>query len=368
MEQNGTILICPLNWGLGHVSRDIPIIRRLLDKNFRVIVAGGKVITDLICSEFPEIETELLPDVEITYSISDNQTIILLRQLPKAVFSLFREKRVTARLVKKYNPKLIISDNRYAVRHRKVKSIIITHHLMLKMPKKLEWLEKATNMLIKRLVSKFDLCWIPDNPLPYSLAGDIVHKYPLPKNARLIGPISSFMDDYLQNHPKNDFFNKENKYDLLAIISGPEPQRSLLQMLLLINLSLQNIKCLVVTGTFEEFLKPDFTANITLLPHLDACSLAHYIKNTPIVVSRAGYSTIMDLWFLRKNAILIPTPGQTEQEYLAQKSQLMNHFFLEQSQIDKFNFTQHTINENNNTQSFYQENLLDKNINEILNR
>ena len=320
-------LICPLNWGLGHVSRDIPIIRRLLKKGFRVIVAGDQPVIDLIRSEFPDIETEPLPGKKITYSKRNSQTIHLLLQLPSSLFWVWREKKLVAHLVKKYNPDCIISDNRYGVRHPKVNSIIITHQLMLKLPKSLNWFEKPVNSLIKRLVSRFDLCLIPDNPLPNSLAGDLVHKYPLPKNACFIGPLSRFIDEYPAHQT-------DCKYDLLAILSGPEPQRTILQQKLTEKLLTENLKCLIVTGTLKMNSAPESIKNITFVPHLESSILADYIKNTPIVISRAGYSTIMDLWYLKKNAILIPTPGQTEQEYLAQRSALRNHIFISQSELD----------------------------------
>ena len=365
MNKTDTILICPLNWGLGHVSRDIPIIRRLITQKFRVIVAGDQTIIDYISYEIPDIETELLPDVNISYSKGNSQIIKLLYQFPKSIYSFYREKKLTAQLVIKYNPILIISDNRYGVRHPNVKSVIITHQLMLKMPKYLKWLEKITNRLIKKLVSKFDVCWIPDNPLPYSLAGDLVHKYSLPKNAILIGPISRFMDDFTLNNSQKDNFHSNNKYDLLAIISGPEPQRTILQQKLSQKLSTQNIKCLIVAGTITENSEIKQSKNIAILPHLDSYILANYIINTPIVVSRAGYSTIMDLWYLKRRAILIPTPGQTEQEYLAKNSLKQNHFFLKQSEILDFDFTQHTVKETDNKFQF-DEKLLDKNLANIL--
>jgi len=322
-----SILVCPLNWGLGHASRDIPIIRTLLEGGYRVIVAGDQSVIDLIRSEFPDIETEPLPGKKISYSKRNSQTIHLLLQLPSALFWVWREKKLTDKLVKKYNPECIISDNRYGVRHPKVNSIIITHQLMLKLPKSLKWFEKPVNILIKRLVSRFNCCLIPDNPLPNSLAGDLVHKYPLPKNARFIGPISRFMFEY-------PHYQTDDKYDLLVIISGPEPQRTILQQKLTEKILSEDLNCLMITGTLNDNDTPKSLKNIKFVPHLESYILAEYIKNTPIIVSRAGYSTIMDLWHLKKNAILIPTPGQSEQEYLAQRSELQNHTFIPQSDID----------------------------------
>ncbi|MDR2928566.1 MAG: hypothetical protein LBV41_10300 [Cytophagaceae bacterium] len=360
MDARRVILICPLYWGLGHASRDIPVIRRLLKHNYRVIVAGEQPVLDLVSAEFPCIETELLQGKHILYSKGNSQTLQLLRQLPSALLWVYREKKLTAELVKKYNPVCIISDNRYGVRHPKVKSVIITHQLMLKLPRLRKWFEKPVNSLIKRLVSQFDLCWIPDNLPPYSLAGDLAHKYPLPANARFTGALSRFMDAY------PSCFSSE-KYDVLVIISGPEPQRTLLQTMLIEKLSSENVKCLMVAGTLKEQDVPPSPSNIKIVPHLESSALAGYIANTPIVISRSGYTTIMDLWFLQKSAVLIPTPGQTEQEYLAKRSHLFYHTFLSQHEIASFNFAQSPVHNNSSRLPFSFGNLLDKAVEEIAN-
>ena len=329
MDSPKTILICPLNWGLGHASRDIPIIRKLKCEGFRIIAAADYHILKLIKSEFPDIETEYFPGLQITYSQKNSQVTHLLKQLPAAFLWVWREKKYTAHFVKKYNPVCIISDNRYGVRHSKVKSIFITHQLMLKMPEKLAWLEKSIHWLIKKLVSRFDFCLIPDNPLSGSLAGELVHKYPFPGNARLIGALSRFMHQY------NDVEDDNNKYELLVILSGPEPQRTILQKILTEKVVAEKIKTLMITGVLNnETVEKE---NLKILSHLESNELRRFIMKTPYIISRSGYSTIMDLWFLNRSAILIPTPGQTEQEYLAQIAGNSNHIFLQQSEIQNIN-------------------------------
>ena len=330
MDSPKTILICPLNWGLGHASRDIPIIQRLKCEGFRIIVAADYPILELIKSEFPNIETEYFPGLQITYSQKNSQVTHLLKQLPAALKWFRKEKKHTARLVKKYNPACIISDNRYGVRHPKVKSVFITHQLMLKMPKKLVWLEKPVHLLIKKLVSQFDLCWIPDNPLYDSLAGDLVHKYPFPDNALLIGALSRFMNQC------NNIEDDNNEYELLIILSGPEPQRTILKEILTEKVITEGIKTLMITGSLNNEIIE--RGNLKILPHLESNELRQLIIKTPNIISRSGYSTIMDLWFLNRNAILIPTPGQTEQEYLAKVPANSNHIFIRQSEIQNINF------------------------------
>lgn len=330
-HQKGTILVCPLNWGLGHATRDIPIIKRLMARGFRVVVASEATIIDLLLQEIPGLETDYFPGARITYSAGNNQLWVLLKQLPAAIAWLFREKKITRQLVNKYRPVAIISDNRYGVRHPKVKSILITHQLMLKMPKGLSALEKPFHRLVKKLVAKFDHCWIPDLPPPYSLAGDLVHRYPLPHNATLAGPLSRFMDaprwQQTSSQPETD------GSELLILLSGPEPQRTILENLLREKVVEEKIKTIMVTGKPGSNPEPVQDSFLHIYSHVESRQLQALLKTTPAILCRSGYSTLMDLWFLNRQALLISTPGQTEQEYLAGYHHLKGHFSLSQKEL-----------------------------------
>lgn len=313
MNTNKTILICPLNWGLGHATRDIPIIRRLQSMGYKVIVATESPLTELLNEAVPGLTFEYFPGPKVTYSKTKLLTIKLLGQIPNWIRWLKKERKTIDRLVQKHQPHLIVSDNRYGAHHPKVRSILITHQLMVKLPKGLQWAESLAHQLIGSLVSRFDACWVPDFEKAASLAGDLVHRYPLPANARLIGPISRFMDIPLPGssvHPQ---------YECVAILSGPEPQKSLLKTRLIEHLARHSLKSLIVTGEPNRELEKNFykEKTITLIPHLNQEKLAQLICHTPIIVARSGYSTIMDLYFLNRKALLVPTPGQTEQNYLA---------------------------------------------------
>ena len=315
-SQKGTILVCPLNWGLGHATRDIPVIKRLMARGFRVIVASEANILHLLQQEIPYLETDYFPGAKITYAPGNNQVWALLRQLPSALAWLNREKKITRHLVNKYKPIAIISDNRYGVRHSKVKSILITHQLMLKMPAGWSALERPFHWLVKHLVSKFDHCWIPDLPQPHSLAGDLTHKYPLPKNAKLVGPLSRFMDPIQPNKLSDQVIIKQA--ELLVLLSGPEPQRTILEEILQKKVADEKIKTIMVTGKPGTNPEPSQNQFLQKHSHIESEQIQSLIINTPSVLCRSGYSTLMDLWFLNREAILIPTPGQTEQEYLSQ--------------------------------------------------
>lgn len=238
-----------------------------------------------------------------------------------------KEKAIVHRLVQKHQPKIILSDNRYGARHPMVYSILITHQLMIKLPKGFKWAEGMAHHFILRLIKPFDECWIPDFGGANSLAGDLAHRYPLPHNARLIGPLSRFMDVSAlssTNHPH---------YNCLAILSGPEPQKTLLKNLLIKKLSECKFKSLIITGqpdlTVENYFEKE--KEVTLIPHLNQEKLTQLILDTPIIITRSGYSTIMDLYFLNKKALLVPTPGQTEQIYLA-AYHATHHPFIAQHQ------------------------------------
>lgn len=331
-----TILICPLNWGLGHATRDIPVIKKCREKGFRVIVAADTSILCLLKSEIPDIETEYFPGAKISYSSGNTQIWKLLKKLPSALYWLIHEKKITAYLVKKHNPVCIISDNRYGVYHRNVKSILITHQLMLKMPKGLSWLEKPFHFLVKALITRFSECWIPDNLISESLAGDLVHKYKKPSNCTLVGPLSRFMD----NRDKNIMTKNEGKQsiNLLVLLSGPEPQRTILQNILSKKINDEKIQSIIVTGEPENKNETERDDKwIKYYSHLKSEKLKELICTTPYIICRSGYSSIMDLYFLQRSAVIIPTPGQTEQEYLSAYHNKRNHYMITQPELTKEN-------------------------------
>ncbi|MCA1745946.1 MAG: hypothetical protein LC643_09670, partial [Bacteroidales bacterium] len=239
-----------------------------------------------------------------------------------------KEQAIIDQLVKKHQPQIILSDNRYGAHHPKVHSILITHQLMVKLPMVLRWAEPLAHRIILKLINRFDECWIPDFEKADALAGDLVHRYPLPAKARLIGPLSRFMDRPLPRptpHPN---------YACLAILSGPEPQKSLLKKLLIQKLSLYPFKSLLITGDPHIELENTIQKEkaVTLIPHLNQEKLAQLISDTPCLIARSGYTTIMDLYFLNKKALLVPTPGQTEQIYLAAYN-ARKHAFVTQDDL-----------------------------------
>lgn len=319
-----TILFCPLDWGLGHIARDLPLIKEFHKNGHKVIVAASPNLIKWLNTEYPDVEVDNFPGPKISYGKSGFSLLKFMVSLPKLLSWPFREKRILQKLIKKHRPSLIISDNRYGARNSKVFSVFISHQLMIKMPAILKWMEYPMHLFLKFLINKFDECWIPDFPPERSLAGDLVHKYKLPEKARLIGPLSRF-EGKIPEMPSLKY-----KEDVLGIISGPEPQRTLLEQLLIRKFTIQKETLTLYTG--KNDLNKSVKANgISIQGHRPTHIFKKEILIHNKIISRSGYSTIMDMYCLGKSCLLIPTPGQTEQEYLASYHEGKDHIFVKQS-------------------------------------
>jgi uncharacterized protein (TIGR00661 family) len=320
MQQPKRILICPLDWGLGHAARCIPIIRELLARNQQVIIAADRRPMELLKQEFPSLEFVFLPGYEIQYPSSGSMALKMLLSFPKILKGIKQEHKDLDLLIQKHKIDIVISDNRYGCYNSGVKNIFITHQLMIKAP----FAEVLIHKKVLSYLKNFDECWVPDSATAPFLSGELSHKYKAPEHTYFVGPLSRFSK-----------ISEVKKFDITAIISGPEPQRTIFEKLVIAQLKKTDLKTLIVQGKPEE--KDEFKQkkNTFIIPHLNSRELESAILASDIVISRSGYSTIMDLAVLNKKAIFIPTPGQTEQEYLAQS--LMEKgiaYFQEQSKFD----------------------------------
>jgi UDP-N-acetylglucosamine transferase subunit ALG13 len=248
----------------------------------------------------------------IRYPQSGSLVWAVLKQMPSFLASIRKERRKIGKIISKYKIDLVISDNRYGLYNKDAFCVFMTHQVMLKLPEAVKFLEKRVYKRHLKMISRFDACWIPDYAHRPHLAGDLAHLYPPPANAAYIGPLSRF-------HPEDcPTSEKENICDVIAIISGPEPSRSNLERMLFVQMSESEKNCILVRGLpAESEVLSNVPRNISVFNHLPACELMEKIRRSRYVIARAGYSTIMDLVAIKKTAILIPTPGQTEQEYLA---------------------------------------------------
>lgn len=312
------ILISPLDWGLGHATRCIPIINELLANGHSVVCATDGNAHEILQKEFPLVQHVPLKGYNIKYSKGNSQTIKLLLQLPKAMNAIWREHRQIGKLIDEHNIDIVISDNRYGLYSTKAKTIFITHQIYIKTPFK--FLSSIANTVNHWFISKFDKCWIPDiddfinisGELSYNEVGNSFIKRQLRlKKLSYIAPLSHLSHKETKNE-KDD--------SILAIISGVEPQRSILEKILIKELVKCGKKAEMVLGKTgnNEIVK---SGQLTIYSYLDGEQLRDKIISAKTIICRSGYSTLMDMAVLKKNPILIPTPGQTEQEYLAKYAQ-----------------------------------------------
>jgi UDP-N-acetylglucosamine transferase subunit ALG13 len=265
---------------------------------------------------FPNLKHLVIPSSTIKYPKNRAMILKMLLSSPKLIWGIYKEHQLLKKIIKKHKIDIVISDNRYGLWSKKTHSIFITHQLWIKSPKKLRFAEPFINKINHWFINKYDECWVPDFEGENNLAGELSHPDKKPENIKYIGILSRFksgMKDLSSLDKPERFYEK---FDILAVLSGPEPQRTLFENILIKQISETDYKTLIVQGKPEAKSKASFK-NIQFKNHLNSVQLIRLIIETNITVCRSGYSSLMDLIVLNKNAILVPTPGQTEQEYLA---------------------------------------------------
>lgn len=303
-----TALIAPLDWGLGHATRCIPIIRELQREGCAVVLAGSGDSLVLLKTEFPQLRAYSLPGYAPRYPARGSMVWAMCRQLPHFVGVMAAEHRALKNILIREKIDLIISDNRYGCRSPRVPSVFITHQSNILMPRRFGWLQDLVRSMHEAVMDRFDISWIPDLPGGSSLTGDLTGWDPQKKDdkRRYIGWLSRF----------EHRMRREKKYDVLAIFSGPEPQRTLLENKVVPQIENSRCRYRIVRGlpSGGPALQHEHAVNF-----LSADALQECIESAGLVIARSGYSTIMDMQALGQNAVFIPTPGQTEQEYLAKR-------------------------------------------------
>lgn len=324
------VLVCPLDWGIGHASRCVPLIRILREQGFEVIIAADQRPLDFLRREFPDIRLFRFPGTPIRYPKSNRMALRMLRLTPSLVRGIWKENRLLKKIVVQTGADLIISDNRYGCWHPNIQSVIMTHQLSIQVPSRLHLLRGILNSLSFYFIKKYDECWIPDFELHKGLAADLSHPELLPPNTHYIGVLSRFSDK-IEPLPEQTI----PVFDLLVMLSGPEPQRTMLEERILDQLTNITLRTAIVRGipeTEEEYIIDN---RVHVFSHLETDKMKALILSSGLVICRSGYSSIMDLVTLGKRAIFIPTPGQTEQEYLARKLMERKIFFsMEQKNFD----------------------------------
>lgn len=293
------IIIAPLNWGLGHATRCFPLIKKFLDFHASVLIASDGPALTWLKGEFGDSCKYLeIPSYNIHYRYT-SMSINVILQYPKIWNAIRSEKKAIKKVVNDFCPDLIISDNRYGVYHKDIKSVFITHQLNLVKGNPLSKLLFSAK--IQSWISPFNEIWVPDFH-NRKLTGKL--SYSKNQKLKFIGPLTRFnLKDESQKH-------------ILCILSGPEPQRTNLENKLIENLKNIEYSVVIVRGTEKPLNKK--INNITIINLANKYQLETLINNAALIISRSGYTTIMDLYESGKKAIFIPTPGQVEQEYLAE--------------------------------------------------
>ena len=299
------ILVAPLNWGLGHATRCVPIIRALIIEGYNPILASDGVALEMLRKEFPDLQTLELPSYQIEYAKNGkNFKWKMIKNSPKMISAILEEKKIIKSWISEFNIIGIISDNRLGVRSKRIPSVFITHQLNV-LTGSTTWI---TSKLHQNIIKKFTECWVPDFKQKPNLTGKLGHIKNNNLNLKYIGPLSRL--EYKPLKPK---------YDLMVILSGPEPQRTILQKKLEIEVQKFNGNVIFIKGIIEKEQTIYQTKNVTFYNFMNSNEIETAFNESKIVLCRSGYTTIMDLAKLGKKAFFIPTPGQFEQEYLAVK-------------------------------------------------
>ena len=259
----------------------------------------------MLKKEFPKLEAIELPSYNISYPKKANGfKLKFIKDSPHLLKTIKKEKKLVETLVKTKHLSGIISDNRFGVRQKTIPSVFITHQLRV-LSGNTTWL---SSKLHQQIISKFDECWVPDHNGTHNLSGDLGHVKNFTSSVKYLGPLSRF-----------EKRNVKTKHQLLVILSGPEPQRTFLEEKLLNDLKHFNKSVLFIRGKIEAEQQKEVIDNMVIYNFMTSRELGIAINESELVLSRSGYTTIMDLAKLKKKAFFVPTPGQFEQEYLAKK-------------------------------------------------
>src|SRR5687767_10959017 len=214
------ILVAPLDWGLGHATRCIPVIYEFLRQDCEVWLAGEGAQEILLKQEFPKLSFLPLKGYRVKYSSSRRGLLwSVFSQLPRIFKTIRYENNWLKKVMREYQFDIIISDNRFGLYHSSVPSVIITHQLRIKSPFG-KWSENLLQRINYRFINRFTECWIPDEEKENGLAGELSHPGVMPAiPVRYMGILSRLK--------KNNAIEKKNH--LLISLSGPEPQRTLLE-------------------------------------------------------------------------------------------------------------------------------------------
>lgn len=298
-------MVAPLNWGLGHATRCIPIINKLLEFGFTPILASDGEALELLKKEFPNLTAIELPSYQIKYAKKGSlfKWKIALNA-PKMLKAVRDEKKLTKKIVEEHQIIGIISDNRFGVVSKRVPSVFITHQLNVLSGHTTYF----TSVIHRNWIKKFRECWVPDLKKKPNLSGKLGHLKKSKLKIKYLGILSRF-----------EKREAEEVYDLAVVLSGPEPQRTMFEEILTTQIKNFDGKVIFIKGKIESEKHSEVVGKTRFQNFMNRDELEQVLNQSKMVLSRSGYTTLMDLAKLHKKAFFVPTPGQTEQEYLAKR-------------------------------------------------
>ena len=318
-----------MGWGLGHATRSIPIINDL-KKNNKVILASNGTSLSFLRKEYPELECITFPDYAIRYPKRKSFLLLsIILQIPLIIIKLIQEYNLTQKIIIDHEIDILISDCRYGVFSKKIPTYFITHQLRFKLTYFLKILEPVVQYFNIFMFQFYKAVIIPDTRSLENLTGELTHKGLISKHLKL---------NYL-----GVFCNVSNLYinediDIFISISGPEIQRTLFEEIILGQINdLPGRKVVVLGKPDSSKIYKNFN-NTIIFNHVNREKQNELLNRAKFIICRSGYTTIMELVALKKSALMIPTPGQTEQEYLAKHLKQSGLFYIaEQKKLNLFN-------------------------------
>lgn len=312
------IFIAPLNWGLGHATRCIPLVRQYLERGDEVVLGGDGESLLLLQRHFPQLRVIQLPSLELRYAANDQQRGFYLRAIAALLRFTIADHYYLRQQLAIEHFDLIISDNRFGLFTRQTRCVYITHQLYVRLPRRLRIFQPLARAIHACVFKRYHEVWVPDFAnSENSLAGELCHGGCFDTYVKYIGPLSRFTSS--EGTPKE--LRRNSEYSVVAILSGLEPQRSIFEQAILERYANTPDKVLIVRGKVAEAQTKISRNNITMVASLSDQALLEVMEQATTIIARSGYSTIMDLAVLGllHKAELHPTPGQSEQEYLASR-------------------------------------------------
>ena len=305
------VLVAPLDWGLGHATRCVPVVREFLNQGAEVELAVVRSNATLLRGFFQELRQRLAPSYNIVYPKHGyNMGLWLAKNGVHLRKVMNYEHRFAEKMVERYHYDVLVSDNRFGFYSRHAKSIYMTHQRRIAFPKVLSAFEPVGMLWHASVMKHFDEVWVPDLPEFPGYAAGLSHVNKSPVPVKYVGALSRFENHLGTETPRN--------YKFVAIVSGVEPARSRFESLLRNVLAKVPGRHAIILGKPVLGVKSWSEGNIDFHTHLPDREFAEAVRGAQWVVSRGGYSTVMDMAVLGAKCIFVPTPGQYEQVILAQ--------------------------------------------------